>query len=167
MRPYGTQKALEQRRQKAVELMQQGHNDATIARRLNTTRQSVWRWRKDYKRRGEKAMDSMPVPGRPARLSHQQRRGLIARLVKGALAHGFATDLWTCPRIAQVIEECYGVRYHVDHIPRLLANLGFSCQRPERRAIERDEEAIRRWVQKDWPRIKKSPTPTSPHRFHR
>lgn len=167
MRPHGTQKTLEQRRQKAVELMQQGYDDVSIAQRLNTTRQSVWRWRKAYKRRGEKALAHKLVPGRPARLSHQQKRGLIARLVKGPLAHGFATDLWTCPRIAQVIEECYGVQYHVDHIPRLLANLGFSCQKPERRATERDEEAIRRWVQEDWPRIKKSQTARRLHRFHR
>lgn len=158
---------MEQRRQRAVELMQQGHDDVTIAQRLNTTRQSVWRWRKAYKRRGEKALAHKPVPGRPARLSHQQKRGLVARLVKGALVHGFATDLWTCPRIAQVIEERYGVRYHVDHIPRLLASLGLSCQKPERRAIERNEEVIRRWMQKDWPRIKKRSASKRLHRFHR
>lgn len=158
MRPHGTQETLKERRHQAVELMQRGHNDVTIARRLNTTRQSVWRWRKAYRRRGQAALAAKAVPGRPGHLMHQQRRGLIARLVKGPLAHGFATDVWTCPRIAQVIEECYGVRYHVDHIPRLMASLGFSCQKPERRAIERDEEAIRRWVRKDWPRIKKRQT---------
>ena len=158
MRPYGTQKALEQRRRHAVELMKQGHNDAAIARRLNTTRQSVGRWRKAYQRRGKKGLAAKPVPGRPAELSRQQKRGLSSRLLKGALAYGFAADLWTCPRIAQVIEECYGVRYHVDHIPRLMASLGFSSQKPERRAIERDEETIRRWIQKDWPRIKKRQT---------
>lgn len=147
--------------------MEQGYGDAALARTLNTTPTSVWRWRKAYQRSGPKALTAKPVPGRPARLTPQQRRSLTNRLVKGAPAHGFATDLWTCPRIAQMIEECYGVRYHVDHIPRLMANLGFSCPKPERRAVERDEEAIRRWVWEDWPRIKKRPAPPRPRRVHR
>lgn len=167
MRPHGSPESLEQRRRRAVELIEAGHHDAAIARMLNTTAQSVWRWRKAYRRKGRKGLAAKPVPGRPALLSPQQRRSLVSRLLKGALAHGFATDLWTCPRIAQVVKTHYGVRYHVDHIPRLMASLGFSCQKPERRAIERDEEAIRRWVLQDWPRIKKRPSSPCPHRFHR
>jgi len=147
--------------------MQQGYGDAAIARMLKTTATSVWRWRKAYQRGGPKALAARPAPGRPARLTRRQRRSLANRLVKGPMAHGFATDLWTCPRIARMIEEWYGVRYHVDHIPRLMASLGFSCQRPERRALERDEQAIRRWVRKDWPRIKKRPAEPGPHRLHR
>ena len=158
MRPHGSPKQLEQRRRRAVELIREGYSDAAIARLLNTTPPSVWRWRKVYRRRGRKGLAAKPVPGRPARLNPRQRRSLVNRLLKGAMAHGFATDLWTCPRIAQVVEVHYGVHYHVDHIPRLMASLGFSCQKPERRAIERDEEAIRRWVLQDWPRIKKRPT---------
>jgi transposase len=65
--------------------------------------------------------------------------------------------LWTCPRVAQVIRREFGVRYHVDHIGRLLRSLGFTPQKPERRARERDESAIQRWVKQDWPRIKKTP----------
>jgi transposase len=83
---------------------------------------------------------------------------LAARLLKGAKANGFSTDLWTCSRIAELIERRYGVRYHVDHIPRLMASLGWSCQKPEVRAVERDEQAIQTWVSKDWPRIKKRRT---------
>jgi transposase len=158
---------LERRRRKAAELMKRGYHDAAIARRLNTTRQSVGRWRKLLCCHGAAALTAKPVPGRPPGLSPQQRRGLVARLLKGPLAYGFATDLWTCPRIAQMIEACYGVRYHVDHIPRLMAGLGFSCQKPERRAIERDEAAIRRWIDHDWPRIKKRQTQTRSYRFHR
>jgi len=150
-----------------VELMEQGYGDTAIARMLNTIAPSVWRWRKAYQRGGRKALTAKPVPGRPPRLTRRQRRSLANRLVKGARAHGFATDLWTCPRIARMIEECYGVRYHVDHIPRLMARLGFSCQKPERRAVERDEKAVRQWVRKDWPRIKKRPAPPRPHRVHR
>jgi transposase len=167
MRPQGSQEQLEQRRRRAVELMEQGYGDATIAGLLGTSTVSVWRWRKAYRRRGDAALSAKPVSGRPPRLSARQRRSLVNRLLKGAMAEGFATDLWTCPRIAQVIEERYGVRYHVDHIPRLMAVLGFSCQKPERRAVERDEEAIRRWVKHDWPRIKKRRPPTRPSGFHR
>jgi transposase len=98
-----------------------------------------------------------PVPGRPGKLNARQRRSLALRLVRGATANGFGSDLWTCPRIAELVRRDFQVHYHVDHIPRLLASLGFSCQKPERQAVERDEEAIRRWVAVDWPRVKKSP----------
>jgi transposase len=138
--------------------MGEGYGDAAIAPMLNTTATSVRRWRQAYQQRGPAGLAAKPVPGRPPRLSRRQKRGLVSRLLKGPLAHGFATDLWTCPRIAQVIEERYGVRYHVDHIPRLMASLGFSSQKPERQASERDEEAIRGWIRRDWRRIKKRPT---------
>ena len=76
-------------------------------------------------------------------------------LLDGARAAGFATDLWTCPRVRRLIKDRFGVRYHVDSLPRVLRSLGFSPQKPERRASERDEERIRHWVRHEWPRIKK------------
>jgi transposase len=82
---------------------------------------------------------------------------LEKKLLKGAQAAGFPTDLWTCPRVARLISSLFGVTYHVDHIGRLLHMLGWSPQKPERRAIERDEEKIRQWVKHQWPRIKKKP----------
>jgi transposase len=78
-------------------------------------------------------------------------------LLKGARAAGYATDLWTCPRVAELIARRFGVRYHVDHIGRLLHSLGWSPQKPTRRAIERDEAGIQRWIKEEWPRIKKKP----------
>jgi transposase len=138
--------------------MQDGRSDAQIARLLNATVPSVWRWRKAYERNGKQALIAKPATGRPRQLTRRQRDGLVSRLLKGATSQGFDTELWTCPRVAQLIERCYGVRYHVDHIPRLLGSLGFSCQKPERRAVERDEAAIQRWMQQDWPRIKKRST---------
>jgi transposase len=98
-----------------------------------------------------------PASGRPSKLNGRQRRSLARSLVKGALASGFGTELWTCPRIAELVRREFRVHYHVDHIPRLLASLGFSCQKPEPQAAERDEEAIQHWVALDWPRIKKRP----------
>ena len=100
-------------------------------------------------------MAAKPAPGRPTKLDAAARRKLDRLLRKGAKAAGYPTDLWTCPRMRNLIRREFGVRYHVDHIGRLLRCLGWTPQRPERRARERDEEAIRRWVKVDWPRIKK------------
>ena len=85
-------------------------------------------------------------------------QGLEKKLLQGAEAAGFASDLWTCPRVAQVIRDQFGVHYHVDHIGRLLKGLGWSPQKPTRRARERNEEEIQRWVKVEWPRLKKKPT---------
>jgi len=101
-------------------------------------------------------LDAKPHPGRVARLSHKQRRQLVRLLLKGPTAHGYHTDLWTLARIAQVIYKRFGVRYAPSHVWRILTALGWSCQKPERRARERNEEAIARWRKKDWLRIKKS-----------
>jgi transposase len=85
-------------------------------------------------------------------------RRLERELLHGAQAAGFATDLWTCPRVARLIEQRFRVHYHVDHVGRLLHALGWSPQKPTRRAIERDEEGIRRWIKQTWPALKKKPT---------
>lgn len=126
MRPYGTPRQLEQRRLKAVALREQGLTQAEIARRLNTTARSVRRWLQAYRQGGRRALAPKPASGRPSYLTRSQRRGLRRCLLKGATAYGFATDLWTCPRIAQLIERRYKVHYHDDSIPKLMARLGFS-----------------------------------------
>jgi len=117
---------LEQRRHKAVALREQGLTQAEIARRLNTTPRSVRRWLRAHRDGGRDALAAKPAPGRPSHLTQRQRRGLVQCLLRGARQAGFATDLWTCPRIAQVIAQRYGVHYHVAAIPRLMAGLGFS-----------------------------------------
>ena len=167
MRPHGSAQLLQRRRLEAVKLLEKGWSIGRIARTLSCTRQSVGRWRRAWRCGGRRRLDARPVPGRPNKLSARQRHLLVLRLVKGALANGFSTSLWTCPRIAELIRREYAVRYHVDHIPRLLTCLGFSCQKPERQASERDEAAIRRWVAVDWPRIKKRPAQTRPPGFPR
>ena len=77
-------------------------------------------------------------------------------LLRGPLAHGYPTNLWTTARIAEVIRDEFGIQYHRDHVGRLMHSLRWSPQKPERRALERDEQAIARWQQKDWLRIKKT-----------
>lgn len=107
-------------------MSQQGHGPILIARLLKTTPQTVCRWLRDYRRGGDLALAAAPVPGRPSKLNARQRRSLVGCLLKGAGAFGFATDLWTCPRIGQLIEQRHHIHYHVDAIPRLMASLGFS-----------------------------------------
>jgi len=167
MRPHGSAAELERRRRQAIALADQGCSSPEIAQRLGTTRQSVNAWRRAYAKGGAAALAAEPAPGRPSRLSARQRRGLVTRLLKGARANGFATDLWTCGRITELIDRCYGVQYHPDHMCRLLPGLGFSCQKPERQALERDEEAIAGWQARQWPRIKKSRTSPGTPCVHR
>ena len=157
MRPPGTGAQLEARRLKAWKLLRDGVAPVDVARRVGVDRRSVRRWRAEGERGGHRALAARPTPGRPPRLDGRQRGKLVACLLEGAEVSGFATDLWTCPRVAELIQRRFRVRYHVDHIGRLLRGLGFSPQKPERRARERDEGAIQGWVREEWPRVKKTP----------
>ncbi|EQD76565.1 transposase ISLbp6 [mine drainage metagenome] len=148
---------MERRRLRALGLLKSGLMPVEVARRVGVDRRSVRRWKAAARDGGDQAVRARPTPGRPTKLSLKDRRRLVAVLVKGAQAAGFPTDLWTCPRVAQVIARRFQVHYHVAHVGRLLYALGFSPQKPARRAIERDEEAIRRWIQVEWPRVKKTP----------
>jgi transposase len=126
MRPHGSPQGLEQRRRRAVALKEQGYGSVQVARLLNTTPQSVRRWWKAYALHGADGLAAQPAPGRPPKLTARQRQALKACLLKGASHFGWTTDLWTCPRVAQLIQQRYRVSYHVDHLPRLLRSLGFS-----------------------------------------
>jgi len=167
MRPHGSVEELERRRRRAVAMVQEGHSQAQVARALGVGSGTVTRWCQAYQRQGDQGLAAKRHPGPKPKLSAYQRKLVGRRLLKGAKANGFSTDLWTCPRIADLIERCYGVRYHVDHIPRLMASLGWSCQKPEKRAVERNETRIAQWVAKDWPRIKKRRTDRRAHRLRR
>lgn len=157
MRPHGSPKELEHRRQRAMDLFNQGYQPVDIAKLLGVDRRSVRRWKAAHSTKGQKGIQAMPASGRPPRLDRQDLNKLEKALLKGSKKAGFPTDLWTCPRVAQLIHSIFGVQYHVNHIGRLLHALGWSPQKPERRAIERNEESIKRWIKVDWPRIKKKP----------
>jgi transposase len=122
------------------------------------------RWR-DARDRGDP--DALRVrfsPGRPPKLNPRQRQRLVKLLLQGAIAHGYRTEIWTTARIATLIRKTFRVRYHRDHVGRLLRGLGWSHQKPERRAVERNEERIENWKKGQWSRIKKKPrgwVPTS------
>jgi transposase len=155
MRPSGSAQELEQRRFRALALLQQGFSPVEVAQRIGVDRRSVRRWNSAARREGREALRAQPASGRPPRLSASQRRVLERALLRGAEAAGFPTPLWTCPRVTTWIEQRFAVRYHPDHVCRLLHALGFTPQKPARRAVERDEEAIGQWVKQQWPAIKK------------
>jgi transposase len=155
MRPSGSPEELERRRRRAIALLQQGMAPVEVARYIGVDRRSVRRWRADHERAGPAGVGAKPVPGRPPKLDAARRAQLERLLLRGAEAAGFSTPLWTCPRVAALVRREFGVRYHVDHVGRVLRTLGWSPQKPERRARERDEAAIQRWVKVEWPRIKK------------
>jgi transposase len=157
MRPSGSAEYLEGRRLRAMEYLDQGLQPGEIARKVGVDRRSVRRWKASIQKDGPGAIRAKPLPGRPPRLNPGAKKRLEAILLRGARETGFSTDLWTCPRVVQVIQKVFGVRYHVDHIGRILHSLGWSPQKPQRRAVERDEALIQRWVQADWPRVKKTP----------
>ena len=155
MRLPGSARALEARRRRALALVEQGLSLNATARVLGCAPSSVMRWMEAHRRHGEAGLKVRSAPGRPRRLTAQQEARLLRELLRGPAAHGYGTDLWTTQRIAEVIERKFGVRYHRDHVGRLLARCGWSPQKPTRHARERDEAAIARWKRTRWPRVKR------------
>ncbi len=146
----------EGRRLRAFELKQQGWNQREIARALGVTEGAVSQWMQRAREEGGvEALKKRTSPGAPPRLSEQQRAQLKELLARGAPAHGFRGDVWTCARVAKVIRKEFGVSYHPAHVSRLVRALGLSLQKPVRRAIQRDEEAIGHWKEERWPELKK------------
>jgi transposase len=149
---------MEQRRRRAARMFGRGASQADVARELEVSRQSVSRWYADWGTGGTRALKAAGRAGRMPRLTEVQLGRVDRALRQRPRAHGFTTDLWTLDRVATVIETETGVRYHPGHVWKLLRDkLGGSRQRPARRAVERDDEAIARWVATDWPRIKRGP----------
>jgi transposase len=155
MKTPGTAEQRFGQRCRALAMVEQGLSSAQVGSRLGVDPRTVRRWKQAFRRRGEDGLKPKKAPGQRPRLTKVQRRGLVQRLLKGAVSQGFSTDLWTCPRIKQLIRREYGVTYHVDYIPCVMKSLGFTVQKPERQAQERDEQAIARWIERDWRRIKK------------
>jgi len=156
MRPKGTAAELEARRRQAASLLAQGLALREVARQVGSSPSSVKRWKEVVRKGGKQALAAKPHPGRPPRLSAKQKERLLRLLLKGATAHGYPSQLWTLPRIAEVIEKHFDVHYHPSHVWKLLRACGWSAQKPQRRARERDEPEIERWRRQRWPHIKKS-----------
>jgi transposase len=127
-----------------------------IARRIGCHASSVLRWRNALRSGGPNALKAKPASGRPSKLTGAQKARLVPLLIQGAMSHGYRTELWTTLRIAELIHRKFRVRYHRNHVGKLLHQLHWSPQKPEARAIERDEEAIQAWKRDLWPAVKKT-----------
>jgi transposase len=154
--------SLLERRRIGVQMLLDGVRQAEVARRLHVSQQSVSRWKRAFEAQGWEGIAAKPHRGPRQRMSARDRKKLSLILLRGALAYGFGTDLWTRRRIADVIRREFGVRYHTDHISRVMMGIGWSCQKPAKRANERSEAGIVAWLRRDWNRIKKKPGGKAP-----
>src|SRR5437868_3716146 len=144
----------EWRRMRSLSLKEQGWAQRSIARALGVSAPAVSQWLTIAERNGSAALRSHPAPGPLCRLSGEQKQLIPEFLWHGPEAYGFRGQVWTCARIARVIEEEFNVGYHKDHVSRLLRELHWTPQVPIRRAIQRDEEAIKRWRVETWPELR-------------
>jgi transposase len=148
---------LEKRRLKAAKLFAEGKGPSEVARLLKVRRQSAHAWQQQWREGGTAGLCSKGAAGPKCKLSAEQQADVAAALLEGPEKHGHATAVWTLPRVAKLIADRTGQSYHPGHVWRVLRGLGFSCQQPTRRAIERDEAAIAHWKRVEWPRLKKRP----------
>lgn len=145
----------EWRRLRAVALKRRGWVQRDIAEALGASEVSVSQWPARARDGGPRALLSRPAPGRPPKLSPAQAARIPEFLGHGPEAYGFRGRVWTCARIARVIQEEFGVRYHKDHVGRLLKGLRWTPQTPIRRASQRDESAIAWWRDVTWPELRR------------
>ena len=153
----------EERHKRAWALQEQGWRQKDIAVALGVSEGAVSQWPKRGRTEGVEALDARPPEGVTPRLSAEQKAQIPALLAKGAEAYGFRGDVWTARRVAAVIARTFGVRYHRDHVGRLLREAGWSRQQPIERATQRNEAAIEQWTRERWPAIKKSRAEQSHH----
>jgi transposase len=153
---------LEARRARASAWFAKGVSQAEVARRLGVSRTTAMNWHRAWKAKGLRGLALAPDWGRPRKVEAAELAKVQAALLKGPQAHGWSTDLWTLPRIAEVIERATGVRYHEGHVWKLLREMGWSLQRPTTKARERDEARIAQWKRRTWLRVKKTPDGSEP-----
>jgi len=157
MRTPGSPTALAHRRQLAVQRAHEGYSTQEIADFLGVDPSSVRRWLIAFHRRGLPGLTARPVAGRPAKLTPTQEKVVLRWLADSPTAHGFATELWSGPRIAQLIQQEFGVQFHPKYLPAWLRARDFTPQKPLRVPRERDPAVIAAWLADGWPRVKKRP----------
>ena len=148
-------------------LLDRGLSLKEVARRVGASFSSVFRWQRAVVGDGPGAVKAKPVPGRPRKLREDECRRLLKLLLQGALAYGLPNDRWTRKRIRTVIRKEFAVVYHPNLVWRVLRRAGWSCQVPERQAIQRDPEGIAHGKRYQWPHIKKGATTWGPSGFPR
>ena len=146
------------RRVRAGRMLLAGKTPAQAALAVGVARQTVYTWKAVLNEGGIDALRDMPMRGRPSRLDDEQLQALARVLLQSPTEHGFGTELWTLKRVGVVVQRMFGVEFSISQIWRILGGLGFSVQKPERRALERDEDAVQSWKRKTWPALKKKPS---------
>jgi transposase len=146
------------KRLRAGRMLLAGKTPTQAAQAVGVARQTVYTWKALLDEGGIEALRTMPTRGRPARLDDAQLQALGRVLLDKPTEHGLGTELWTLKRVGVLIERLYGVKFGQTQIWRILGGLGFSVQKPERQAIERDEQAVQAWKSKTWPALKKKPS---------
>lgn len=155
MRPFGSAQQLYRRRLAAIKLLQSGYRKAEVARRVKAHKSSIGRWATQHQHSGLESLLPQVVSGRPSKLSPAQSKTLTRYLSKSSLAFGYVSDYWTLQRIQQLIKDRFQVRYQPNSVWYLLQRVDWSCQKPQRRTVQRDENEIIHWKRYVWPQIKK------------
>jgi transposase len=165
MRTQGSPEELEHRRLLAVRRHLEGYSTAEVAEFLEVDPRTVHRWLDRFRRDGEAGLLARPVPGRPSKLTATQEKIIHRWLGEDPMEHGFATELWTGPRLAQLIRQEFDIRLNPRYLCSWMRARGFTPQKPQRVAREGDPEEVAAWLKTQWPRIKKRlgvRGPTSP-----
>jgi transposase len=162
MRTQGPPEELEHRRQLAVRRYLEGYSADEIAEFLDVAPRTVWRWLARFRAQGPEGLSARPVPGRPPKLITTQEKIVRRWLGEDPMEHGFATELWTGPRLAELIQREFAIRLNPRYLTTWLRARGFTPQKPQRVAREGDPEEIAAWLKTQWPRIKKRPDDREP-----
>ena len=148
-------RGLEERRRRAAKLFRKGYSQAEVARHFGVSREAARKWYDTWKKRGWKGLAATEKSGRPPKLTEAKQKKVERALLRGPGSFGYHTDIWTLERITEVIQKVAKVSYHPGHVWRILLSMGWSSHKPETRARERDEKAIKYWREVTWPRLQK------------
>ena len=155
MRTQGSARELERRRIRAGRLFQENKTNAEIARLLGVTASAVANWKKWWKEKGMEGLKAKPANPTRSRITKEQKQQLAGYLDQGPKQHGFTRPFWTLSLVGKLLQKQFNISYQQTQVWRLMHELGFSCQKPKRQALQRDEKAIKRWKTHTWPRLKK------------
>jgi transposase len=155
MRNQGSASVLEARRRLAVARVNEGWKQKDVAAFLGVSTRAIGKWVAAYRDAGDDGLKRKPRTGPKPKLSRRQEAAVLSWLARSPQAFGYKTDLWTTRRLAEVIEKKYGIRFNSNYLAEWLTRRGYSPQKPEAKAVERDNPAVTRWLAEDWPRIKK------------
>ena len=153
---------MEARRRLAVQRVGEGWARKDVAAFLGVHPVTVAKWMARHRANSDDGLKAKPTPGRPRFLTDDQEKQVLGWLAEAPTQHGFKTDLWTARRLAELIHQKLGVRFHPNYMREWLTRRNYTPQKPARRAKQRDPVAVAKWVAEDWPRIQKRRTTSAP-----